>query len=175
MTSFFPIWVKQSGLKVHCIDEVYTSDAHIDAYNELQKQPNKPGCTLEKIILVLMFWSDSTQLANFGTAKVWPLYLFLGNLSKYFRSKPSSGACHHVAYIPSVSPIIRFFKSFTDSLPSASRLRTGCHTGYMLAQPEKLHHDTLSSRAYAACMENHSWWRLQGGIHTRVCSWVLGW
>ena len=109
---FKRFWVKPSGLKVRCIDEVYTSDAHIDAHNELQKQPNEPGCTLEKIILVLMFWSDSTQLANFGTAKVWPLYLFLGNLSKYFCSKPGSGACHHVAYIPSVSPTIRFFKSF---------------------------------------------------------------
>ena len=87
---------------MHCIDEVYTSDAHINAHNELQKWVNEPGCTLEKVILALMFWSDSTQLTNFGTAKVWPLYLFLGNLSKYFHGKPSSGACHHVAYFPSV-------------------------------------------------------------------------
>ena len=52
-----------------------------------------------------MFWSDSTHLANFGTAKVWPLYLYFGNLSKYIHGKPNSNACHHVAYIPSVSPL----------------------------------------------------------------------
>jgi hypothetical protein len=50
-----------------------------------------------------MFWSDSTHLANFGTASLWPLYLFFGNLSKWVRSKPRAGACHHVAYLPKVS------------------------------------------------------------------------
>ena len=49
-----------------------------------------------------MFWSDATHLANFGTAKLWPIYLFFGNLSKYIRLRPSSGACNHLAYIPSV-------------------------------------------------------------------------
>ena len=95
-------WVKPSGARVRCINEVYTSDAHINAHNELQKQVNKLGCTLKKVILALMFWSDSTQLANFGTTKVWPLYLFLGNLSKYFCGKPGSGVCHHIAYFPLV-------------------------------------------------------------------------
>ena len=99
---FKQFWVKPSGVRVRCIDKVYTSDAHINAHNELQKQVNEPGCTLEKVILALMFWSDSTQLVNFGTTKVWPLYLFLGNLSKYFCGKPGSGACHHVAYFPLV-------------------------------------------------------------------------
>ena len=100
---FKQFWVKPLGLRVRCINEIYTSDTHIDAHNKLQKQAKEPGCTLEKVILALMFWSDSTHLANFGTAKVWPLYLFLGNLSKYFCGKPGSGACHHVAYFPSVS------------------------------------------------------------------------
>ena len=50
----------------------------------------------------LMFWSDSTHLANFGTAKLWPIYMFLGNLSKYTRSHPTAHACHHLAYIPSL-------------------------------------------------------------------------
>jgi hypothetical protein len=50
-----------------------------------------------------MFWSDLTHLANFGTAKLWPIYMLFGNLSKYIRVKPNAGAEHHVAYIPSVS------------------------------------------------------------------------
>ena len=84
-------------------DELYTSDAWIQENDKLQRQTNEPGCKLEKVIASLMFWSDSTHLANFGTAKVWPLYLYFGNLSKYLRAMPNADACHHVAYIPSVS------------------------------------------------------------------------
>jgi hypothetical protein len=84
-------------------DEVYTSDAWIEAHDKLQKDPNEPDCKLEKVIAGLMFWSDSTHLTNFGTASVWPLYMYFGNLSKYIRARPNSGACHHIAYIPYVS------------------------------------------------------------------------
>lgn len=100
---FKRFWSLVTGPEERCYDEAYTSDAWIEAHNTLQKERNEPGCKLEKVILGLMFWSDSTHLANFGTAKVWPLYLYFGNLSKYLRGKPASGACHHVAYIPSVS------------------------------------------------------------------------
>ena len=99
---FKRLWSTPGGKEERCFDEAYTSDAWIKAHNDLQKQRNEPNCKFEKIILGLMFWSDSTHLANFGTAKVWPLYLYFGNLSKYFCGKPSSGASHHVAYIPSV-------------------------------------------------------------------------
>ena len=50
----------------------------------------------------MMIASDGTHLADFGNAKAWPIYLMLGNLSKYIRDIPSNGALHHVAYIPSV-------------------------------------------------------------------------
>ena len=53
-----------------------------------------------------MLWSNSTHLANFGYVSVWPLYLYFGNLSKYFWGKPGSGASHHIAYIPSVSTFL---------------------------------------------------------------------
>jgi hypothetical protein len=92
-------------------DEVYTSDAFLEEHDKLQRQPSEPGCALEKTIIGLMFWSDSTHLANFGTAKVWPLYLYFANLSKYVRASPSSGACHHVAYIPSVRALIFGYQS----------------------------------------------------------------
>ena len=86
--------------------ELYNSDEFINEHKRVQNRspppPDDPGCKLEKVIAALMFWSDSTHLANFGTAALWPIYLFFGNLSKYIRSRPSSGACHHLAYIPSV-------------------------------------------------------------------------
>jgi hypothetical protein len=91
-----------TGEETRIFDEVYMSEAFEAAHNDLQKQPPEPGCTSERVIAGLMFWSDSTHLANFGTAKVWPLYMYFANLSKYERVKPNSGACHHIAYIPSV-------------------------------------------------------------------------
>ncbi len=53
-------------------------------------------------LLAMMISSDATMLTNFGTAKGWPIYLMLGNLSKYIRAQPDSGAMHHLSYIPSV-------------------------------------------------------------------------
>ena len=60
-------------------------------------------CSIGIAIIRLMFWSDATHLANFGSASLWPIYLFLGNLSKYIRSAPSTRSSHHLAYIPPVS------------------------------------------------------------------------
>jgi hypothetical protein len=87
--------------------ELYDSDVFIKAHDNLQRHgllpPDDLGCTREKVIAALMFWSDSTHLTDFGTAKIWPIYLLFGNLSKYIRMRPTSGACHHLAYIPTAS------------------------------------------------------------------------
>lgn len=86
--------------------EIYTSDTFQKEHEEIQRHgpcpPEDPGCTREKVVAALMFSSDATHLTDFGNAKAWPIYLMLGNLSKYIRSKPNSGAMHHLAYIPSV-------------------------------------------------------------------------
>ena len=50
-----------------------------------------------------MFTSDSTQLTAFGSTKLWPLYLFFGNESKYFQGQPCNNLCTHVAYSESAS------------------------------------------------------------------------
>jgi hypothetical protein len=87
-------------------DELYTSDSWLEAQDDLQRQPREPGCSLDRVIAGLMFFSDATHLANFGTAKAWPLYLYFGNLTKYARSSPKSGACHLVGFLPSVSELL---------------------------------------------------------------------
>ena len=84
-------------------DEIYSSDAMVEAHEAVQKLPAEPGCTLERVVAALMFWSDSTHLASFGNASLWPIYLFFGNQSKWLRGKPRTGSCHHIAYIPKVS------------------------------------------------------------------------
>ncbi|KAG2737784.1 hypothetical protein P692DRAFT_201693716, partial [Suillus brevipes Sb2] len=83
-------------------DELYSSDSWLQAQDNLHRQPREPGCSLERVIAGLMFFSDATHLATFGTAKAWPLYLYFGNLTKYARSAPKSGACHIVGFFPSV-------------------------------------------------------------------------
>ena len=87
------------------ISELYNSDAMIEEHQKVQAQPREPGCTLETVVAAIMLWSDSTHLANFGTASLWPIYAYFGNQSKYTRGKPTSFAAHHIAYIPSVSDI----------------------------------------------------------------------
>lgn len=85
-------------------DELYSSDAWLEEQSKLDAQPNEPGCDLPKAIAAMMFWSDATHVSQFGQSKMWPVYLYFGNLSKWLRCKPRSRACHHVAHIPSVSP-----------------------------------------------------------------------
>jgi hypothetical protein len=48
----------------------------------------------------LMFWSDATHLAMFGTANLWPIYMQFGNLLKYIQGKLNSSTTKHVVYIP---------------------------------------------------------------------------
>jgi Plavaka transposase len=85
--------------------ELYTSPAFIDAHRELRDSPAEPGCSLPRVVAALMFWSDVTHLTSFGDAKIWPLYMFFGNESKYYRCKPSCHLCHHIAYFHSVGAI----------------------------------------------------------------------
>ena len=81
--------------------EIYNSDVLLDEHDKVQRAPtNDPTCKREKVVAALMFWSDATHLATFGTAKMWPIYMLFGNLSKYIRCQPNSGATKHLAYIP---------------------------------------------------------------------------
>ena len=88
---------------VRVYGELYTSPVFIEAHNDLQNSPREPGCELPCVVVGLMFWSDSTHLASFGNTKLWPLYCFFGNESKYRRCKPSSNLCCHMAYFKTVS------------------------------------------------------------------------
>ena len=87
-------------MRVH--GELYTSDAFIEAHCKLQNSPPEPGCDLPRVVLGLKFASDGTQLTSFSTAKLWPVYLTIGNESKDRRSKPSRKAFEHVAYLETV-------------------------------------------------------------------------
>ncbi|KAJ7117673.1 hypothetical protein C8R44DRAFT_578842, partial [Mycena epipterygia] len=121
------------GRPQRIFDKIYSSDAMVEAYTALQKQPHEPGCTLERVVLSLMWWSDSTHLASFGNASLWPLYLFFGNQSKWLRVKPRTDLCHHVAYFPKLPDSFHdWFQKLTGKAPSADVL-THCRRKLMHA------------------------------------------
>jgi hypothetical protein len=82
--------------------ELFTSPAFMDAHQEVQNLPAEPGCDRPRVVLALMFWSDATHLTSFGEAKLWPLYMYFGNESKYRRCKPTQNLGNHVAYFQAV-------------------------------------------------------------------------
>lgn len=97
--------------------ELYSGDAWIKAHEEVRSKPKAPDDTLDNFVVPIMLYSDSTHLTSFGTASLWPIYMFLGGQSKYMRARSTEGICHHLAYVPSVSlsfvPYANFTYSFT--------------------------------------------------------------
>lgn len=87
--------------------ELFTSKVFLDAHRALQDSVPEPGCNLPRRVVALMFWSDATHLTTFGTAKLWPLYVYFGNESKYKRCQPSANLCAHAAYFQTVSEFYR--------------------------------------------------------------------
>lgn len=83
--------------------DTYNADVMIQTQTEIDSLPRQEGDTRERIALGIMLASDSTQLTNFGSASVWPVYLMFANQPKKDRVKPSCHAVHHLAYVPSVS------------------------------------------------------------------------
>jgi hypothetical protein len=125
-----------SGEEERIFSEVYNSDAFIEEHDNVQRAPLPPDqqdCKLEKVLAALMVWSDGTHLTNFGTAKLWPVYFFFGNASKYISGQPNSGACQHVAYIPSLPDSFQdFAASFCSKWSTQKKaLMTHCRRELM--------------------------------------------
>ncbi|OSD02393.1 hypothetical protein PYCCODRAFT_1410834 [Trametes coccinea BRFM310] len=78
-------------------------------YEKICASPRNPadGPEVEYAICSILLWSDATHLTSFGSASLWPIYLYLGNLSKYIRGMPTEFAAHHLAYIPSIPDDLR--------------------------------------------------------------------
>ena len=94
----------QDPIRVY--SEIYNSDAMLAADTAMRDNANAtcgPDDDLETFIVSALLYSDSTHLTSFGHASLWPIYLFLGNISKYIRSRPISFSAHHIVYIPTVS------------------------------------------------------------------------
>jgi len=103
LTPFKRVWKSPvTSCDQHVYNKLYVSDTWNQAQDEIVKQRRDDGCTLERVVTGLMFWSNSTRLAQFEHASAWPIYLFFNNLSKYTWADPQSGYCHLITFIPSV-------------------------------------------------------------------------
>ncbi|KIM65578.1 hypothetical protein SCLCIDRAFT_22486 [Scleroderma citrinum Foug A] len=126
LTPFKHVWKSPSGREQCVYDELYSSDAWNKAHDEIQKQKCTDNCQLERVVAGLMFWSDSMQLNQFGHASAWPIYLFFGNLSKYIRASPASGACYPIVFIPPLLPSLKAFVKTMSQRKSQSDVLAHC-------------------------------------------------
>ncbi|KAH9476132.1 hypothetical protein JR316_0011703 [Psilocybe cubensis] len=110
LVHYSPFVLKQqsaSNREERLFSEVYNSDAFLEKHGLLP--PGQEDCQLERVVAAVMPLSDATHFTNFGNAKAWPIYLMLGNISKYVRAVPGSGALQHLAYIPSLPDSFKDF------------------------------------------------------------------
>ncbi|KAH9010984.1 hypothetical protein EDB85DRAFT_1879108, partial [Lactarius pseudohatsudake] len=102
---FKEYWVPHSdGPPEHIYSELYNSNAYIKEHGIIHARADEDP--LEAVVVSMMLWSDSTHLTSFGNASLWPIYLYIGNQSKYERAKPSTFSAHHLAYIPKVNSVL---------------------------------------------------------------------
>ena len=144
-------------VRVH--GELYSLEAFLDAHSKLQDSPGEPGCELPRVVVGLMFSSDSTHLTAFSSAKLWPVYLAFGNESKNRRSKPSCHAFEHIAYLQTVSAAALFvagsklFNIFNSIAPrhlQSIRSRTHWREG-----AKQCVNGALPSRSLQCPMDDH--------------------
>ncbi|TEB38585.1 hypothetical protein FA13DRAFT_1784905 [Coprinellus micaceus] len=133
--------------EVSVYGELYSSQEFRKAYDEVQRLPsNLKNEGLERVVVGLMVWSDSTCLTDFGLAKLWPCYVSFGNESKYRRSQPSEGLCHQVAYFETISDeFFDFLKELNLGKLPTKALVTHCnrkvfHKQWSLMLDEELLH-----------------------------------
>ena len=153
-----------SGKDERIYGEIFTSDAFIEETESIRRHgllpPDDSACKREKVVAAMMISSDATMLTDFGTAKGWPIYFMLGNLSKYIRAQPDSGAMHHLAYIPSVSYLSQLPMTFsnlrytTNILSSVTRIDSGLYFIFPpeVAKSKGSHSYSLPPRAHACCL-----------------------
>ncbi|KAI0693618.1 hypothetical protein C8T65DRAFT_585633 [Cerioporus squamosus] len=100
--------------------EIFNSDTALEEDAAMRSRVREQGDPddLEYCITLICLYSDSTRLTNFGSASLWPIYLYFGNQSKYERGRPTAYAAHHMAYIPSLPDQIQDF--YTDHYQEAA-------------------------------------------------------
>ncbi|KIM65445.1 hypothetical protein SCLCIDRAFT_22648 [Scleroderma citrinum Foug A] len=80
---------------VRVYGELYASESFLAAHCQLQDSPPENGY--------------ATHLTAFGMAKLWPLYVYMGNELKYMCCRPLSNLCSHAAYFRTLPDAFKDF------------------------------------------------------------------
>ena len=178
MMPFRQQWKISEHKTVDVFSESYSSPEMLCAHEEISALPHELGDDMERIVASLMFWSDSTQVTQFGNNSMWPFYLSFGNQSKYSCGKPSAAACHHLAYIPKVcvcSYISMLMLNIFLSFPITSRT---CIARFVEFLQSKMSLHTASvnySRRYGTYYSTTSlWMRIAMALSFNVLTGLLG-
>ncbi|KJA15800.1 hypothetical protein HYPSUDRAFT_148660 [Hypholoma sublateritium FD-334 SS-4] len=127
----------EESTRVH--GELYTSLIFLEAHEEIQALAPEPGCSLPKVLVGLMFGSDSTHLTAFGNSSLWPCYMYFGNESKYRRCKPNHNLCNHIAYFQQIPPAFKdFAASHIGGKGPSDAFMTHCQREFFHAQWKEL-------------------------------------
>ncbi|KAG6904246.1 hypothetical protein DXG01_011497, partial [Tephrocybe rancida] len=105
--------------------EMYSSTAFLQAHQDLQQSPPEPGCSLPRVVVALMFWSDATHLTQFGNAKITPLYLYFASTpphSAHFRKPYADGFPSSLTQLPDV------FKDFVTQYMGQKKINANLMT-----------------------------------------------
>ncbi|CDO75447.1 hypothetical protein BN946_scf184823.g1 [Trametes cinnabarina] len=110
---------------VRVFTDLFNAKSMEHEFDAIRGRPRNPqdAPEVEYGLLPLMFWSDATHLTAFGSASLWPIYLYIGALSKYIRGMPTEFAAHHIAYLPSLPDTIHdLYTQEYGTAPSADVL-----------------------------------------------------
>jgi hypothetical protein len=88
---------------------------------------------LESVVVPIMLYSDSSHLADFGMASMWPFYFVIGNQSKYTRTLPNKFSVFHLAYIQSVHFYLQILRDITDNITAAEGNPKRVHANIKIA------------------------------------------
>src|SRR6266403_1696630 len=110
---FKEFWTPSEGTPPERLyGEIFSSQMMLNIDNDICKrclEVDLDPHILKTISVPILLYSDSTHLANFGTASSWLIYLFFGSQSKYVHNMPTLYACHHIAYMPSVHEVLLLY------------------------------------------------------------------
>lgn len=151
-TPFTEWWCPPGSMTpVRIYGEAHSSNVAAKLFEQIKGiPPPVDGPQVDNVVVLLMLGSDETHLANFGTASLWPIYMFFGNMSKYDTCKPSEFAACHLAYLPKVCWDLFGKPVFELTAQLSSCLTTfPTHTSRNL---ESLPHQRLSHTAAGSCI-----------------------
>lgn len=105
LKGFKQLWKPSDSEPVErVLGEAYMSDTFHELEEDVRKSLLADGNpdNLETVVTPILWYSDSANMAQFGTASLWSTFQFVGSISKYVHAKMSAFTAYHLAYLPSV-------------------------------------------------------------------------